>query len=695
MDPVIINPVATYEREGRVAVLTIDSPPVNALSAAVRQGLAAGAERAMADPEADALVLLCGGRTFFAGADITEFGKPMAEPNLRVLLDQLEAASKPVIAALHGTALGGGLELALVAHHRIAVPSAKAGLPEVKLGLIPGAGGTQRLPRLIGVEAALVLMTDGQPVTAAEALEIGLVDALAEEGRLRRDAVAFAGRVLAEARPLVRARDQDESLLAARADPAVFASFRSAMAAKFRGFHAPEAIIQAVEAAVNLPFDQGMDRERDLFREALADSQSAALRHVFFAERKAGKLEGEAAKAEPRPVAVVGVVGAGTMGGGIAMSLANAGVAVRIVEASQDRLDAGLSVVRRNYEASARRGRLTAADVQARMDRLSGSTRCEDLADCDLIIEAVFESMEVKLEVFRTLDAVAKPDAILASNTSLLDIDAIAAATARPQDVLGLHFFSPAHVMRLLEIVRGGRTSDAALATATRLTRTLGKVGVIAGNGPGFIGNRMLAARQREAEALVLEGATPWRVDQVLYAFGFPMGPFQMNDLAGLDVGWNAQTSTSSTVRQILNEQGRKGQKSAAGYYDYDAQRNGSPSAVVEALIRDFAAARGVVQREVSDEEILERCLYPMINEGAKVLEEAIAARASDIDVVWVSGYGWPSYRGGPMFWADLTGLPRILERLNALRAPDGEAFRPAALLEDLVAKGQGFASLN
>jgi 3-hydroxyacyl-CoA dehydrogenase len=690
-----INDVATYELDGQIAVLTLNSPPVNALSANVRKGVFDGAARAMADPQAQALVLICEGRTFFAGADITEMGKPPIDPQLRAVLNQLEASSKPVIAALHGTALGGGLELALASHYRIAVPSARAGLPEVKLGLIPGAGGTQRLPRIVGVEAALDLMTDGRQVSAAEALKVGLIDELAEEGQLRRDAIAFARRVVAEGRPLVKVRDQDERLIEARQDPEVFARFRAATARKFRGSHAPEAIIRAVEAAVDLTFDEGMARERELFNEMLNDSQSAAQRHVFFAERKAGKLEGAAATAPARPVKSVGVIGAGTMGGGIAMNFANAGLHVVVVETSPERLEQGLAVVRRNYETSARRGKLAADEVERRMGLLGGTTRLDDLADCDLIIEAVFEQMDVKLEVFRKLDAVAKPGAILASNTSYLDLDEIASATARPQDVVGLHFFSPANVMRLLEIVRGARTGDDVLATVTRLARTIGKIGVVAGNAYGFIGNRMLQPRQREAEKLILEGAMPWQVDRVLYDFGFPMGPFQMRDLAGMDVGWNPATSSSSTVREIFNEMGRRGQKTGAGYYDYDAKREGRPSPLAEQVILDFAARQGIQRREIGDDEILERCLYAMVNEGAKVLEEGVAARPSDIDIVWLNGYGWPAYRGGPMFWADLVGLPTILARLKALQAAHGDDFKPAALLETLAAEGRGFASLN
>jgi 3-hydroxyacyl-CoA dehydrogenase len=688
-----VNDVTTYELDGRIAVLCVDSAPVNALSAKVRQGLSSGLAQAMADPGAEALVLICAGRTFFAGADISEFGKPVAEPSLRTLLAQIEAASKPVVAALHGTALGGGLELALAAHWRIAAPTAGLGLPEVKLGLLPGAGGTQRLPRLVGVEAALEMITDGRQVGASEALAMGLVDALANEGRLRQDAVAFAQRVVTERRPLPRLRDQDARLAAARQDPEVFARFRAANARRFRGFEAPEAIIRAIEAATTLPFDQGMARERELFDSLMQGSQSAAQRHLFFAERKAGKLEGAAAEATPRPIRQVGVVGAGTMGGGIATTFANAGLPVRIVETSAERLTRGLAVIRGGYEASARRGKLANDEVERRMGLIAGSVELEDLAGCDLVIEAVFEQMAVKTEVFRRLDALVRPGAILATNTSYLDVDAIAAATERPGEVLGLHFFSPANVMRLLEIVRGRETADDVLATAVALARTLGKTAVIAGNAHGFIGNRMLAVRQRQAEMLILEGATPWQVDAVLQAFGFPMGPFAMRDLVGLDIGWDAAASSSSTVREILNEMGRHGQKSGGGFYDYDQGRTATPSPIAERVILDFAAARGVVRRPVSDTEIQERCLYAMVNEGAKILEAKVAVRASDIDVVWTAGYGWPAYRGGPMFWADLEGLAHILQRLDRLQQAHGEDFRPAPLIARLASEGASFGT--
>ena len=686
-----ISDVASYKVDGRVAVITIDNPPVNALSAAVRTGVAEGVGKAIADPEVGAVVVICEGRTFFAGADITEFGKPPVEPTLRQLLEILEGAPKPIIAAIHGTALGGGLELALVAHYRVAVPSAKCGLPEVNLGLLPGAGGTQRLPRIVGVQKALEMLTSGSQLGARQALEAGLFDELVEEGELRSHAVAFANRVLDEHRPLLKVRDRDEKIEEARARPEIFDEFRKANARKFRGFLAPEYNIQAVEGALALPFDEALTNERALFNVLLADSQSSALRHVFFAERQAAKVEGVTSETPTLPVRKAGVIGAGTMGGGIAMNFLNAGIPVTIVETSQEALDRGLGIIRANYDTTASKGRMKAEDVDVRMGLLTGSLQLDDLADCDLVIEAVFEQLDIKRDVFARLDKVAKSDAILATNTSYLDIDDIAAATSRPSSVIGLHFFSPANVMKLLEIVRTRDTSLPIVATAVKLAKTIGKLGVTVGNGFGFVGNRILAARNRESDRLVLEGAMPWDVDRVLYDFGFPMGHFQMRDLVGLDVGWNREATSSANVREILNEMGRHGQKTRGGYYDYDGNRKQTPSSVAAKVIEDFAAKQGIVRRQVGDEEILDRILFAMVNEGAKILDEGIAARSSDIDIIWVTGYGWPKYRGGPMFWADLMGLPRVLERLKELEAAHGPEFSPSPLIERLVAGRKGF----
>lgn len=686
-----VNDVTTYDVEDGIAVITIDFPPVNALGAAVRQGVAAAVQKADADPDIKAMVLMCGGRTFFAGADITEFGKPPIDPNLRDMQTIIENAGKPVIAAIHGTALGGGLETALVAHYRVAVPSARCGLPEVALGLLPGAGGTQRLPRVVGVEKALELVTSGAQVPAKAAEAMGLFDALVEEGKLREGAVDFARKVVAEGRPLVKVREQNAKLEEAKANPAVFDNFRKVNARKFRGFLAPENNIRAVEAAVSLPFDEGMKRERELFNELMSDSQSAAQRHVFFAERQAAKIDDIGPDTPVLPINKVGVIGAGTMGGGIAMNFLSAGIPVTLVEMKQDALDRGVGIIRKNYDATASKGKMKPEAVEKAMGLLNPSLSFDDLADCDLIIEAVFENMDIKKEVFAKLDATAKPGAILATNTSYLDIDQIASATGRPADVIGLHFFSPANVMKLLEIVRTKDTSKPIVATAAKLAKTIGKIGVTVGNGFGFVGNRILAARSAQSDQLILEGATPAEVDKVLYDFGFPMGHFQMRDLVGLDVGWNPATTSSSTVREILNEQGRHGQKGGGGYYDYDEKRNHTPSPVALKIIEDFAAKKGIARRAVSEDEIRDRILYAMVNEGARILDEGIASRASDIDIIWITGYGWPRYRGGPMFWADLQGVPKVLEKLKELQAKFGDDFEPSPLIDRLAADGKSF----
>ncbi|HLX97308.1 MAG TPA: 3-hydroxyacyl-CoA dehydrogenase NAD-binding domain-containing protein [Roseiarcus sp.] len=686
-----INSAADLAIEDGVALVTIDSPPVNALSQAVREGLKRGVETAEANGAVKAIVIICGGRTFIAGADISEFGKPPAPPNLPGVLDRIENASKPVVAALHGTALGGGFEVALTAHYRIAVPSAKCGLPEIKLGLIPGAGGTQRLPRLIGVEKALDVILTGAPFGAREAKDWGVVDELAEEGKLREGALAFARRLIAGRAPLKKVRDRSEKLEPARGKPEIFEAIRKANARKFRGFEAWEKAIESVKNAVDLEFDEGMAKERAMFMALLSTTQSKAQRYVFFAERQAAKVADIGAGEPTRRIARVGVIGAGTMGGGIAMNFLSAGIPVAIVETSAQALDRGVSIMRKNYEATAKKGRLTMTEVGERMGRLEPTLDFGALADADLVIEAVIEDIELKKSVFERLDAIVKPGAIMASNTSYLDIDAIAAKTRRPEDVLGMHFFSPANVMRLLEIVRGEKTSRSTLATIVQLAPRIGKVGVVVGVAHGFVGNRMLSQRQREAMKLILEGATPTDVDRVLVDFGMPMGPFAMSDLAGLDIGWSAATSKRSTIREILCEEGRRGQKTGAGFYDYDEARTPKPSAHVETIIREFAKSKGIERRKVGDAEILERCIYPMINEGAKILEEGKAQRASDIDVVWIYGYGWPVYRGGPMFHADTVGLEAILGKLKEFQGKFGGDFKPAALLEKLAAEGGTF----
>ncbi|MGB8841209.1 MAG: 3-hydroxyacyl-CoA dehydrogenase NAD-binding domain-containing protein [Aliidongia sp.] len=689
-----INPVTDLTLDGAIAVLTLNSPPVNALSAAVRAGLKAGIEAAIADASVKAIVLICAGKTFIAGADISEFGKPAQSPSLAEVQDAIENAPKPVIAAIHGTALGGGLEVALVCHYRVAVPSAKCGLPEVNLGLLPGAGGTQRLPRIVGPEKALEMVTSGQHVGARAAAAIGLIDELVDEAGLREGAVAFARKVLAEGRPLRKIRDLDDKLLPARGRPEIFAAFRTENARKFRGFLAPEYNIRCIEAAVNQPFAEGLKTERALFLELLTGVQSAAQRYVFFAERQVWKLPDVPDDTPEIPVAQVGVIGAGTMGGGISMNFLSAGIPVTIVETKQDALDRGIATIRRNYENTAKKGRLTMEQVEQRMALLTGSLSMADLGTADLIIEAVFENMDIKKEVFGKLDAIAKPGAILASNTSYLNIDEIAAMTSRPDHVIGMHYFSPANVMRLLEVVRGEKTAKPVIATAMKIARKTGKIAALVGVCPGFVGNRMLAQRQREAQKLILEGAMPWDVDRVLYEFGFPMGPFAMSDLAGLDIGWSKETTKSATIREILCEMDRRGQKNGAGFYDYDENRKASPSAVVEKIILDFAASKGITRRTIGDDEILERCIYPMINEGAKILEEGKAIRASDIDIVWINGYGWPVYRGGPMFYGDTIGLAQVLAKLVSLQAKHGDDFKPSKLLEKLAGEGKRFQDL-
>ncbi|WP_174299307.1 3-hydroxyacyl-CoA dehydrogenase NAD-binding domain-containing protein [Caulobacter sp. S45] len=681
-------PVVTTHKDGDVLVVVSDNPPVNALGAAVRQGLAEAMKTAASDDSVKAVVIVGHGRTFFAGADITEFGKPPVEPGLPEVVDLIEASAKPVVAAIHGTALGGGLEVALGCHYRVAVPSAKLGLPEVKLGLLPGAGGTQRLPRVIGVEAALPMIVSGDPISAKTAEAAGLIDRIVGEGSLEPDAIAFAREVASRSDHPVSSKRTDKI---SGTDPGVFDRFRQENARRLKGFEAPEACIQAVKAAVDLPFAEGLNKERELFMKLVSGTQSAALRHNFFAERAATKIDGIAADIQLIPIKKVGILGAGTMGGGIGMNFLSAGIEVVMVEREQAPLDRGVGVIRKNYENTAKRGRLTPDQVEGAMAKLKPTLSYDDLADCDLVIEAVFENMDVKKEVFGRLDTIVKPGAILASNTSYLNIDQIAAMTRRPESVIGLHFFSPANVMRLLEIVRGARTGGAVLATCMALAKKIGKIAVVAGVCDGFIGNRMLTPRQREANKLILQGAPFDRVDQVLLDFGFPMGPFQMADLAGLDLGWNKETSKGASIRDLLCERDRRGQKNGRGFYDYDEKRNRTPSPEVQQIIREFAAESGEDQREIGDQEILERLLYPMVNEGALILEEHMAQRASDIDVVWLNGYGWPAWTGGPMFWADTVGLGKVVEGLEKNAPHMDKAFRMSALLKSKAAEGGRF----
>ena len=686
IDKPTTSPISTA-RHGDVLVVTSNNPPVNALGAAVRQGLVAAIEEAEGDDAIKAVVIRCEGQTFFAGADITEFGKPPVMPWLPSVVDTIENCSKPVVAAIHGTALGGGLEVALGCHYRVAVRDAKLGVPEVKLGLLPGAGGTQRLPRVAGVQKALEMVTSGAMISAKDAVDVGLVDRIVE-GELLQHAVAFAEEVR-DIRPLPKSSERQEKV--SNVEPSIFDDFRKANARKFRGFEAPEANIKAVEAAVAKPYAEGVIDERNLFMGLMSGVQSRAQQYFFFAERKAAKIEGIPEDTKPRAVNKVGVIGAGTMGGGISMNFLSAGIPVTIFEMNQEALDRGTGVMRKNYEATASKGRMTGEQVEKAMGLLDPTLDFDALADCDLIIEAVFEQMEVKKDIFTRLDKVMKQGAILASNTSYLNIDEIAAVTSRPQDVVGLHFFSPANVMKLLEVVRGAKTAPDVLVTAMQLAKKIKKVAVVAGVCHGFIGNRMLMPRQVEATKLLLEGATPEQVDRVHVEFGMPMGPFQMADLAGVDIGWHRDPTRIENIRDALAAEGRWGQKKQAGFYDYDDKRRPSPSPRVQQIIEDFRAKAGITARDISDEEIVQRTLYTMVNEGAKILEEGMAQRASDIDVVWIYGYGWPVYRGGPMFWADTEGLQKIVDGLKEQQARMGSDFSFSQLLLDKAEKGEKF----
>jgi 3-hydroxyacyl-CoA dehydrogenase len=701
---ITMSDVVGLEKRGSVGLIVVNYPPVNALSHAVRQGLVDTLERALADAEVKAIVVAGAGRTFIAGADITEFGKPAKDPWLDTVIARFEGSSKPTVAALHGTALGGGLEVALGCHYRIAVRDAKCGLPEVKLGILPGAGGTQRLPRLIGVPKALEMIVSGEPIGALEAKKVGLVDEVVERGDLVDAAVAFAERVSAQ-RPLPRARDLTANIEQAKADPSIFEKARKDAAARARGGKAPLRCVDAVQASVELPFEEGLKRERELFREAVESRESQALRHVFFAERTAAKIPDVPADTSTLPVRKVAVLGAGTMGGGIAMAFANAGISVVLVDREQSLVDKGIGIVTKNYAATVSKGKLAQSEMDARVGRIAGTTSWDDLADVDLVIEAVFEEMGLKKEIFARLDKICRQDAILATNTSTLDVNEIAGATSRPQQVIGLHFFSPANVMRLLEIVRGDKTSKPVISTSMKLAKQIGKVGVLVGVCNGFVGNRMLHRYGREAQLLIQEGALPAQVDGVMTRFGFAMGPCATSDLAGLDVGWRIRKGQpkpppgerySGAVGDRLAEMGRYGQKTGAGFYKYEAgSRAPTPDPDVEAIIVQVSKELGIQRRAIGDEEILERCLYSMINEGAKILDERIALRASDIDTVWINGYGFPAHRGGPMFHADTVGLAKVLARLNEFLAVHGKSWQPSTLLERLAREGRSLQSLD
>jgi 3-hydroxyacyl-CoA dehydrogenase len=688
-----------YSTQGPIGLIKVNNPPVNALCQSVRAGLKESVESLLGDDGVKAILLICEGRTFIAGADITEFATGMGEPGLVPVIDTMESADKPIVAAIHGTALGGGLEVALGCHYRIALPTAFVGLPEVNLGLLPGAGGTQRLPRLVGVEAALELIVGGGHVPAPQAKALGIIDNIVE-GDLLEAGITYAEKLVIEGKGPRAIKDiKPESF-----DPAIFDKYEQGIARKQRGFLAPFHIIKCIRAAFELPFDEGMALEQKLFNELMASSESRAQQHIFFAEREVAKVPGLPRDTEKRDIKTAAIIGAGTMGGGIAMNFANVGIPVTLLETKQEFLDKGLVTIRRNYENTAKKGRITQGDVEQRMALIKTSTSYDDIKGVDIVIEAVFENMDVKKEVFKVLDATCKPGAILATNTSTLNVDEIASATGRPQDVIGMHFFSPANVMRLLENVRGEKTADDVIATVMALSKRIGKIGALVGVCDGFVGNRMLHARGRESNFLVEEGASPEQVDKVLYDFGFPMGPFTMGDMAGLDVGYKvreerrkagkSEKRDSVWVDKIV-ELGRHGQKTNAGVYLYEDGRTPVPDPIVKDLIARCAKEAGIEQRQISDQEILERCLYPMINEGARILEEGIASRPLDIDIIWINGYGFPAYKGGPMFWADQIGLQNIYEAYLKYADQFGQHYwQPAPLLEKLAKEGKGFYDL-
>lgn len=694
--------VVSYELIDNIGLITIDNPPVNALSHALRKGLQDAINAAQSDAS-EAIVVLCAGRTFIAGADITEFGKPPQAPSLPDVVVTLENSRKLVVAAIHGTALGGGFEIALGCHYRCGLTSAKVGLPEVKLGILPGAGGTQRVPRIAGVKAALEMITSGSPIGAVEASAMNLIDEIVVGNDLRGSAIAYAKELVDSGAPLKRVRDI--SIDPSTIEPGFFEGYRKKLAARARGQIAPDRIVSCVEAAVDLPMDEGLKLERALFAECVQSPQSQAMRHVFFAEREAAKIKGLPADTPVRDIKHVAIIGGGTMGGGIAMCFANVGIPVTMLEISDEALERGMNIIRKNYSITVKKGKMDETEMVQRLNLIDGTTSYDDLANVDLVIEAVFENPDIKKEVFAKLDAVCKPGAILASNTSYQNVDDIASATKRPQDVVGMHFFSPANVMKLLEVVRGEKTADDVLATAMKIGKKIGKVCALSRVCYGFIGNRMLTGYGRQAHMLLLDGATPAQVDAAAEEFGMAMGPLAMSDLAGLDVGYKARQAREADgqvmdpathcIASALVEGGRLGQKSGAGYYKYDPQTRARVSdPEVEALIREHAAKLGVTQREISDEEIVARLFYPLINEGALILEEGIAQRPSDIDIVYVYGYAFPAAKGGPMFFADHVGLKNVYDTILRFQKELGpDYWQPAPLLEKLAKEGSSFAA--
>ncbi|MGA3298916.1 MAG: 3-hydroxyacyl-CoA dehydrogenase NAD-binding domain-containing protein [Candidatus Acidiferrales bacterium] len=701
-----MSDLVQFAKDNGIAVITINNPPVNALSPGVPEGISEAIERISNDPEIVAAVLIGGGRTFVAGADIKEFGKmvsgkaPRGAGMLPFLL-RVEDSRKPIVVAIHGTAFGGGLELAMSGHYRVAVPSAQVGQPEVKLGIIPGAAGTQRLPRLAGVAAAVEMCTDGKPVSAEKALALGIIDKLVD-GDLLAGAISFAREVASK--PAPKTRERNGKLGTPEQNAPIFAAARENARKKQRGLLAPVAAIDAVEAATKLPFEEGCKVEQELFIKCLMSDQSKALIHVFFGEREVAKIPDIPKDTPLIPVKRLAVVGAGTMGGGITMVFANAGIPVLLKEADQAALDRGMATIQKNYANSVKRGRFTQEFVDECLKRIEPTLSFDGFAAVDMVIEAVFEGMALKKEIFAELDRVCKPGAILASNTSTLSIDEIAATTSRPESVIGTHFFSPANVMRLLEIVRGKKTGKDVIATCMQLSKTIGKIGVLVGNCRGFVGNRMFGPYRREAQFVVEEGASIDAVDKALFDFGMAMGPLATGDLAGLDVGWRIRKEYKHLekpgVRQpfaedSLCELGRFGQKTGAGWYKYDDQRQGSLDPVVGKLLKEWTTAAGISQRPISDQEIVDRCIYALVNEGARILEEGYALRAVDIDIIYLNGYGFPAYRGGPMWYADTVGLKKVYERILEFQNHHGELWEPAPLLKKLAEQGKGFADFN
>ena len=696
----------TLERHGDVALLRLDNPPVNGLSFAMRAALGERVREALADDAIAAMVIAGADRMFCGGADIREFSAPPppGAASLPAILDEMEASPKPVVAAIHGVAAGGGMEVALACHVRLAAPGTRLGLPEVTLGILPGAGGTQRMPRLIGVEAALDVIVGGKLHPVDKAVALGFVDECVD-GDLVSAAVARARRLAADGAPLRRASKLEEHVEAARGRPEIFDDFRKKMAKRARGFEAPYACVDCVETALTMPYAAALKNERAVFNRLRQSDQSAAQRHAFFAEREVAKIPDVPKTTPVQRVSSLAVVGCGTMGGGIAMSIANAGLPVTILESSQEALDRGLAIIRKNYAATVSKGRLSQAEMDARLARIAPTLDHARLGEADVVIEAVFEEMPLKKEVFARLDRVCKPDAILATNTSTLDVNEIAAATSRPEQVIGTHFFSPANIMKLMENVRGARTSPRTIASIMKLSKTLGKVGVLVGVCDGFVGNRMLYAYRRQADFLLEEGALPEQIDKAIHDFGLPMGPYQMADLAGLDVSWRVRKAQAPTrpahlryspIADRVCEKGRFGQKTGAGWYRYEAgSRVPIPDPVIHEIIVSVSAELGIPRRTIADDEIVPRCLYPLVNEGAKILDEGLALRAGDIDVIWMHGYGFPRYRGGPMFWADLVGLRTIYDTMSRLHDEHGEWLEPAPLLRRLAEAGRGFKDVG